>query len=163
MEQIRVSFTFVRHAGEGSLDAGDRALLEAARAATATAHAPYSGFRVGAALRLAGGVELSGANQENAAFPAGLCAERVVLSAAAATHPGETIAAMAISYDSGAEARERPISPCGICRQTLLEYEDRQGHPIRMILGGMQGEVWVLARAADLLPLRFSAKDLEKT
>ncbi|HXB28420.1 MAG TPA: cytidine deaminase [Puia sp.] len=142
------------------LNPSDALLLEAARKATGHAYAPYSNFRVGAAVMLIDGQTLSGSNQENASFPAGICAERVVLSAASATFPGTAIISLALTYINKSSTSNRPISPCGICRQTLAEYEQRFNHPIRMILGGISGEIFIVNRATDLLPFAFSNQEL---
>jgi cytidine deaminase len=144
-----------------SLDPADAALLEAARIATSYAYAPYSKFRVGAAVRLANGNILTGSNQENASFPAGICAERVVLSAASAGFPGIAVSALALTYIKESGSGDQPISPCGICRQTLAEYEQRFTCPIRLILGGATGEIFIIERATDLLPLAFSSQKLK--
>jgi cytidine deaminase len=143
-----------------TLDDDDALLLEAARKATGDAYAPYSKFRVGAAIRLVNGQVISGSNQENASFPAGICAERVVLSAASATHPGTAIISLALTYINESGTGNRPISPCGICRQTLAEYEQRFDQAIRLILGGVSGEIYIISRATDLLPLAFSNLEL---
>jgi cytidine deaminase len=143
-----------------TLDPEDASLLEAAREATGHAYAPYSKFRVGAAIRLNNGQMLSGSNQENASFPAGICAERVVLSAASATYPDSAITSMALTYINESGMANRPISPCGICRQTLAEYEQRFDRSIRLILGGISGEIYIINRATDLLPLAFSKLEL---
>lgn len=142
------------------LDPSDALLLETAREATGHAYAPYSDFRVGASVRLIDGQILSGSNQENASFPAGICAERVVLSAASATFPGTAIVSLALTYVNKSSTSNRPISPCGICRQTLAEYEQRFYHPIRLVLGGISGEIYIISRATDLLPFAFSNKEL---
>src|SRR5450755_1178189 len=138
----------------------DALLLEAAYKATGDAYAPYSNFRVGVALRLSNGNILTGSNQENASFPAGICAERVVLSAASASFPDVEMTGLALTYINETGAGNRPISPCGICRQTLAEYEQRFGKPIRLILGGMSGEIYIINRATDLLPFAFSSHEL---
>jgi cytidine deaminase len=143
-----------------TLEEEDGLLLEAARKATGDAYAPYSSFQVGVAIRLINGEILTGSNQENASFPAGICAERVVLSAASAVFPGVAITAMALTYINASALGNRPISPCGICRQTLAEYEQRFDRPIRLILGGITGEVYVFIRATDLLPFAFSSQEL---
>jgi cytidine deaminase len=139
-----------------TLDPSDSILLTVAREATGHAYAPYSKFRVGAAVRLSNGQILSGSNQENASFPAGICAERVVLSAASATYPGTAVTSLALTYINESGTSNRPISPCGICRQTLAEYEQRFNHQIRLILGGNSGEIFIINRATDLLPFAFS-------
>lgn len=142
-----------------SLESSDILLFEAALKATGHAYAPYSKFRVGAAVRLGNGQILSGSNQENASYPAGICAERVVLSSASASFPGIAIASLALTYVNERAASDRPISPCGICRQTLVEYEQRFGQPIRLILGGISGEIFIVNRATDLLPFAFSMQE----
>lgn len=144
-----------------SLEPADAWLLDAARKATANAYAPYSNFRVGAAVRLVNGQILSGSNQENASYPAGICAERVTLSAASASYPGIAVTSLALTYINETGDGNHPISPCGICRQTLAEYEQRFGHAIRLVLGGSSGEIYILNRATDLLPFAFSSQELK--
>jgi cytidine deaminase len=144
-----------------SLEPADALLLDAARKATGNAYAPYSKFRVGAAVRLGNGQILTGSNQENASFPAGICAERVTLSAASAAFPGMSITDLALTYINEKGASNHPISPCGICRQTLAEYEQRFGQSIRLILGGISGEIYIINRATDLLPFAFSSQELK--
>jgi cytidine deaminase len=144
-----------------ALDTEDARLLEAARQATGHAYAPYSNFRVGAALRLNDGSIITGSNQENASFPAGICAERVALSAVSAVAPGKVVTALALTYINEKGEASRPISPCGICRQSLAEYEQRFGQSIRVILGGSTGEIFVLNKATDLLPLAFNSQELK--
>ena len=135
-------------------------MLSEARKVTQHAYAPYSRFRVGAVARLNNGEIVTGSNQENASFPIGLCAERVLLASAASLFPEVPIKTIAISYRNENGNSDRPISPCGICRQTLLEYETRLKQPIRIILGGLQGKVYIIERAGMLLPLSFSADEL---
>jgi len=144
-----------------ALDPEDARLLKAAREATGHAYAPYSNFRVGAALRLSDGSIITGSNQENASFPAGICAERVALSAVSAVAPGMAVTTMALTYISESGDSSRPISPCGICRQSLAEYEQRFGQPIRVILGGSTGEIFVIDKATNLLPFAFSSQELK--
>jgi len=144
-----------------TLESPDALLLEAAHTAALHAYAPYSNFRVGAAVRLSNGQILTGSNQENASFPAGICAERVTLSAASATYPGMAVTDLALTYINKSGNSGRPISPCGICRQTLVEYEQRFGQSIRLILGGISGEIYIILRATDLLPFAFSSQELK--
>ena len=146
-----------------SLEPEDALLLEAARKATLNAYAPYSKFRVGAAVRLVKGQIISGSNQENASYPAGLCAERVALSAASAGYPGVAVISLALTYINESGDGNHPISPCGICRQTLSEYEQRFDQAIRLVLGGSSGEIYVINRATDLLPFAFSSQELKST
>jgi cytidine deaminase len=142
------------------LEDADARLLEASHQATANAYAPYSKFKVGAAVRLANGQIVTGSNQENASFPAGICAERVTLSAASAAFPGIPVTDLALTYVNESGNSNHPISPCGICRQTLVEYEQRFEQPVRLILGGFSGEIYIINRATDLLPFAFSSQEL---
>jgi cytidine deaminase len=135
-------------------------LLSKAREATQKAYAPYSNFFVGAAALLANKKIITATNQENASFPAGICAERTLLSAIASLYGEIRIDTIAISYNRLNGNSDRPVSPCGICRQSLIEYESRIKQPIRLILSGMQGKVIIIEDAAFLLPLSFNADDL---
>lgn len=162
MEKVAHLFSFVKYDGIDSLNPRDNALLQQARKATSLAFAPYSKFHVGAALQLSNGIIVSGGNQENASFPAGLCAERVALATVSSQYPECKIEAIAVSYDNKTGASERPVSPCGICRQSLAEWEQKQHFPIKLVLGGMSGEVYVIESASLLLPLAFTAGDMKK-
>lgn len=143
-----------------ALPAADAALLRAAIAATSLAYAPYSGFQVGAAALLTNGAIVLGTNQENASYPVGSCAERVLLGNVALQYPGEKIKTMAISYRSAKRASDQPISPCGMCRQALLEFEHRSDAPIRLVLGGETGSVMIIESARLLLPFAFTPREL---
>ena len=136
----------------------DQELLEAARKATQNAYAPYSNFLVGAAARLSNGQILIGANQESASFPVGVCAERALLNSVGSQFPSLTITTMAISYQPVGKDSKEPISPCGMCRQSLLDFENRYGAPIKIILAGIQGQVMVISSASNLLPFGFDGK-----
>ena len=162
MHEEQYSFTFKVYNSIGELNNQDAVLLQKARETTHNAYAPYSHFSVGAVARLKSGAFVQGANQENASFPAGICAERVLLSSVSSQYHNETIEAIAISYHNQNGESDKPVSPCGICRQTLLEYEERQQQPIRLILGGMEGELYVIEKASMLLPLSFTKDDLKK-
>lgn len=120
----------------------DRHLLEQARQASAMAYAPYSGFKVGAALLLENGTVITGNNQENAAFPSGLCAERVALFHAAAQYPDVPIRTLAIVATRKGEYTSEPVSPCGSCRQVMIESESRHNKSFRIILGERTGSLW---------------------
>lgn len=146
------TFSFRRMRWE-SVPAPDRELLERAGEAAAGAYAPYSNFLVGAALRLDNGTVTSGSNQENASFPAGICAERTALHAAMSAAPAARVDVIAVVVPQ--VKGDLPVSPCGICRQALLEQETRQGAPLRVLLGAIGGTVIEIARAGDLLPLHF--------
>lgn len=143
------------------LNEDDAALLREAISATIHAYAPYSNFHVSAYARLANGEFVSGTNQENASYPVGMCAERSLLATAATLHPGVAIDTMAITYHNMNGESKHPISPCGMCRQNLLEYESRVKNPIRIILGGMEGKVYIIETASMLLPLSFTSEDMK--
>lgn len=160
MQQREFQFTYEEYSSDAELAPADRELLHTARTATVNAYAPYSRFRVGGAAMLANGRVITGTNQENASFPVGICAERVLLSAVASLYPGIGIASIAISYFNESGPANRPVSPCGICRQSLQEFEVRTGQPIRLILGGQTGPVYVIPRSGSLLPIGFDADDL---
>jgi cytidine deaminase len=162
MEKKEFTIEVTVYTSSDELPEDDKLLLDAARTFTGNAYAPYSGFNVGAVAMLANGKTVAGSNQENAAYPVGICAERVLLSAASSLYPGVAIETIAISYDNTKGDSKHPVSPCGICRQTLVEYEQRAGTPIRLILSGLEGEVNVLEKSSLLLPLGFSATDMEK-
>lgn len=135
-------------------------LLTKARIVTKHAYAPYSNFFVGAVAKLSNGETVSGTNQENASYPVGICAERVLLGNAATLYPGVGIDAMAISYDSKEIKSDHPISPCGMCRQALLEYETRTEKPIRLILAGQAGNIYIVNTVSFLLPFAFTRGEL---
>ncbi len=132
----------------------DRQLVEKAIGATQNSYAPYSNFHVGACLRLADGREVIGANQENAAFPSGLCAERSAVFAAQSMFPEEAITALAIAARNENGLTAQPVSPCGACRQVILEMEDRYKQDVRILLYGTEG-VYVIPSVKSLLPLYF--------
>lgn len=138
----------------------ERELVESAKKATATSYSPYSHFQVGAALRIATGEIILGSNQENAAYPAGCCAERTALFWASANYPQDAIKAIAIAAWTNGDFTEEATAPCGICRQALLEYENLHGAPIRVYLYGRKG-VQVIPSVAELLPLSFYADSMK--
>jgi cytidine deaminase len=143
------------------LSALDQALLVAAKEATKTAYAPYSNFNVGAAARLSDGQIQIGSNQESTSFPVGICAERTLLNSVGSQFSDLSITTMAISYQPEGKASNEPISPCGMCRQSLLDYENRYGAPIKIILSGINGKVMVIPSAANLLPFGFDGSILK--
>ena len=143
------------------LNEKDAWLLNEAREVTANAYAPYSNFHVGAVAKLTNGEIVAGTNQENASYPVGICAERALLSSAASLYPNIAIDTIAISYDNTRGESNRPISPCGMCRQALVEYEERVKQPIRLILSGLDGKVFIIEKANALLPLSFGSVDLK--
>ena len=161
MRREEFTFSFEVYDKVEELREEDAFLLNGAKAVTRDAYAPYSHFRVGAAARLQNGEIISGTNQENASFPAGICAERTLLSIASVRYPGIPIDTLAISYDNENGPSDRPISPCGICRQSLQEFEQRTGRPVRLVLGGQEGKIFVIPRASLLLPLAFTSEELK--
>lgn len=160
MKDHKIEFRYEVYDSIDDLPKTDAELLMQARMVTKQAYAPYSKFFVGAAARLQNGQVILGTNQENASYPVGSCAERVLLGAAATLYPNMPIETMAISYDTTTQKSDRPISPCGMCRQALLEQETRSNHPIRLILAGQEGKIQIVHTAADLLPFAFTSADL---
>ena len=156
------SFGFEVFDDINELNKEDNALLQEARKITQKAYAPYSNFLVGAAAMCNNGEMVFGTNQENASYPVGICAERVLLASASMLQTEEPIKTIAISYNnlSGNGGSDRPISPCGMCRQSLAEYEERTKQPIRIILSGMEGKVMVIESASQLLPFSFGSGDM---
>src|SRR4026209_1019659 len=142
------------------LDKADILLLSKARSVTTQAYAPYSNFFVGAAAILETGETVVGTNQENASYPVGICAERVLLGNAAIMHPNIAIDTMAISYDSKTLKSDHPISPRGMYRQALVEYETRTTKPIRLVLSGQRGKVIIVNTVSSLLPFAFTSGEL---
>ena len=135
-------------------------LLTIAREAAKCAYAPYSHFKVGAALLLKNGHIVSGNNQENAVYPSGMCAERVALFYAAAQFPDTPIDKIAITAIGNDKEICQPVPPCGNCRQALLEYEIKFRKPIEVIMAGQKGEVYIVKSVSELLPLNFSGSFL---
>lgn len=132
----------------------EQALIEKAKEATNNAYANYSHFYVGAACLLEDGRTVIGANQENAAFPSGLCAERTAIFGAQANYPQLSINTLAIAARNGNGFLTKPISPCGACRQVILEIEDRYKKPVRILLYGTEG-IYCFNSIKDLLPFCF--------
>ncbi len=138
------------------LDPQDRELAEAAIEATKGSYAPYSNFNVGAALRLDTGLIVKGANQENAAFPSGLCAERTALFYASATYPENAVTSIAIAASQNGVICENPATPCGACRQVMAQYQMKGGQPMGIILVGGK-KIWKFEKVDDILPLIFDS------
>lgn len=160
MKKIQRIIDVAEYESSDELSNEDAALLQQARITTEQAYAPYSNFKVGAAALLANGAIVSGTNQENASYPVGICAERVLLSAAAAQYPGTAIDTIAVSYKSDTIKNYEPVSPCGMCRQALIEQQERFNKNIRLILSGQNGKVHVIENAGDLLPFAFESSHL---
>lgn len=159
MQKQSIQFE-ITHLEANELSASETELLASAREAMNTSYSPYSKYKVGAALRLASGNIVQGSNQENASFPAGLCAERVAVFQAGVRFPGEVIECIAIAV-SGGEKPASPAAPCGNCRQAILEYELRQEQPIRYLLAAGNQTIVAIPSTRDLLPLGFDSSYLK--
>lgn len=159
MEKIDINIT-ISYCQLEELTAEDQELVERAKQATLNSYSPYSKFAVGAAVRLKNGDIIIGANQENAAFPSGLCAERTAIFAAQAQHPDQPITVLAIAARNSNGLMKEPVVPCGSCRQVMTEIEDRYNQPIRILLYGTNG-IYVVNTVKDILPLGFIGKSME--
>ncbi len=160
MQKKEAIFSYNSYSTIENLNANDKALMLQARENTKNAYAPYSKFNVSAVARLVNGQIITGTNFENASFPVGICAERALISAISSLYPKAAIDTMAISYHNEDGESKNPVSPCGMCRQALNEYEQVSKHPIRLLLSGMEGEVLEIKKSSQLLPLSFNASDL---
>ena len=160
MKVYSFNFSYQVFNGIAELEVNDAVLLQQARNLIPVAYAPYSRFSVAAVAKLANGEIAKGTNQENASSPVGICAERSLLAVVGTLFPNEIIETIAITYQPQDGESDKPISPCGMCRQALLEYETRVQHNIRIVLAGMEGVVYIIQSAKDLLPLAFSEADL---
>ncbi|MDH8701971.1 cytidine deaminase [Dysgonomonadaceae bacterium PH5-43] len=153
MKEINIS-TKIRVCSYEELNSDEKILIDVAKKAALKSYSPYSKFKVGAAVRLSGGTIVDGNNQENIAYPSGLCAERVVLFYANSQYPNEEVDAIAIAAYSFNKFTEKAITPCGACRQVILETQNRFKHNIKLYLYG-EKEVFVINSINDLLPLAF--------
>jgi cytidine deaminase len=160
MELKNISVSWIEYDDISELDPSDRELLSVAVESSSDAYAPYSGFRVGTAVRLDNGTVVIGTNIENTAFPSGICAERNALSTSASNYPGIRPTAIAIAARTIKGLTADPVSPCGNCRQVIAEEEFRYGKSIRIILGG-RSKIRLIEKGGDLLPLQFSRNDLK--
>ncbi len=138
------------------LEPQDKELAQAAIEALSGSYAPYSNFNVGAAVRMEDGEIVKGSNQENAAYPSGLCAERTALFYASASRPGKAIISIAIVAGQNGNLCATPATPCGACRQVMAQYQLKGGKPMSVILAGAE-KVWVFDKVDDLLPLIFDS------
>lgn len=163
MNQKTISFNYQEFEDASFLPTEERELVALSRQMTNSAYAPYSQFYVGAAVLLENGKVITGNNQENGAYPSGLCAERVAVFAASSMYPGVPMKMIAVSAKSTRVSIQEPVSPCGACRQVMLEYEILQNKPIKVLLSGEDGKVFAIEKVKDLLPLSFSGDDLKTT
>jgi len=156
MTNKEIKIAWREYYGLDELDAQDRDLAQAAIDATALSYAPYSGFNVGAAVLFEDGEIVKGANQENAAYPSGLCAERTALFYASASRPDKAMTAIAIAAGQKGKICDMPATPCGACRQVMAQYQTKSGRPMKVILVG-EKLIWSFDKVDDLLPLIFDS------
>ena len=145
-----------RYEGLGNFSASVGKLIAKSREALRNAYVPYSGFRVGAAIYLENGVFVQGCNQENRAFPSGLCAERTALFSAGSLYPDQPIKGLALYSEDGGDVNV--MTPCGACRQVMFEFQQKQKTPFPVYLAGKNEEVWYVEDVENLLPFPFVPK-----
>jgi len=159
-KELKIEYRQAKSAQE--LSAQDQDLFKKAIEAMGNAYAPYSLFKVGCALLLANGEVVKGSNQENMAYPSGLCAERVALFAASANFPGVPVKTLAVVAKPITEDESMTVSPCGSCRQVMVEYERIQHEPMKIITGSVNGPIFITENANAMLPLAFFDAGLTK-
>lgn len=162
MEHIKLTFEIEAYQSKDELHADDRELLKQAAMAAKQAYAPYSLFKVGAAVRLKSGKIVTGNNQENAAYPSGLCAERVALFFASANYPDDAVEAIAVTALSDNFTINEPVTPCGACRQVMVEAEKLHNRKIKVIMQGENGNIFISNSIENLLPVSFKGDKLKK-
>lgn len=153
-KEINIRYTEFRSLDE--MPEQDRLLAESAISATANSYSPYSGFRVGAAVRLSNGETICGSNQENIAYPSGLCAERTAMFYAHSKYPEAVIEEIALAGVKNGNLCKLPVSPCGACRQVMAEYQVKSGRQMKIILAGAEA-IYVFEKVEDILPLVFDS------
>ena len=153
-KEIKIAYT--EYTSLDELDPQDRILVESAIEATTSAYAPYSNFKVGAAVRFEDGQIIKGSNQENAAYPSGMCAERTALFYASASRPDVPMNALAIAAAQDGRLIPNPVAPCGACRQVMAQYQLKSGCPMKVLLVGGE-KIWRFEKVDDLLPLIFDS------
>ena len=162
LEKKEVKIEYQQAQSVHELAPDEQKLFKLAIEAMGNAYAPYSRFEVGCALLLANGEIIKGNNQENMAYPSGLCAERVALFTASANYPGVPIKILAVVAKPLAADENMTISPCGGCRQVMVEYERIQNEPIKIITGSPSGSIFITEKAHTLMPLAFYDSGLTK-
>lgn len=155
-KQLKIDYEWLDHWKE--LPDSEYILIEKAYEASKDAYAPYSNFKVGAAVLLADGTIVKGNNQENIAYPSGLCAERVALFYAGANYPDMAVKTIVVLAQGDLVAVDECVSPCGSCRQVIAESESRQDEPIRIILVAQDGKTWIFDSIKDILVFPFGVK-----
>jgi cytidine deaminase len=163
MEIKKINISYEEYDENDTISSSDEKLIHEAVCALDGSYAPYSEFHVGAAVLLGNGVVIKGSNQENAAYPSGLCAERVALFYASSKYPNESVASLAITGKSNHFVSTEPITPCGSCRQVIAEIEKKQGSKIRVIMKGEKGVTRVVEGIDSLLPMVFHEDKLKKS
>ena len=156
MTSKEIKIAYQEYDSPDQLSPEDRELAEAAVEAAGGSYAPYSKFNVGAAVRLDNGLIIKGANQENAAYPSGLCAERTAMFYASATYPDSCMSSIAIAASQGGILCAEPATPCGACRQVMAQYQTKGGHPMSILLVG-SSRIWKFEKVDDILPLIFDS------
>ena len=159
MNLLHINTQIERYTAD-ELIADDTELIQKAREAAQKSYSPYSGFKVGAAVLLQNGEIVTGNNQENAAYPSGICAERTAIFWANSQYPDVPVVKIAVTVFKNGKIIPTPVAPCGACRQVMIETETRFNTSIKTILDSNE-EVWMIKNAGDLLPLFFNGKDLE--
>jgi len=160
MKKVNIGASGYLYDDMSELSEEDKNLMEAAIEATKNSYSPYSNFKVGAALLMEDGSIIQGSNQENAAYPSGMCAERVAIWKAGSSFPGKKVKKIAITANSANKTVDKPVGPCGACRQTLLEYEINQEEPMEVIFMGEIGKVVKTESVTSLLPFSFDSSYL---
>ena len=156
MTSKEIKIAYLEYESLDQLDPNDRQLAEAAIEATQGSYAPYSKFNVGAAVRLDTGMIIKGSNQENAAYPSGICAERTAMFYAAATYPDSAITDIAVVASQDGILCDNPATPCGACRQVMAQYQTKGGRPMSILLVGGK-KIWKFSKVDDILPLIFDS------
>ena len=162
MKKAELKIIYEEYQSIDELNTQDMELVEKATEALNRAYAPYSQYHVGAALLLEDGKIITGNNQENVAYPSGLCAERVAMFYASSQYPDAIIRTVAIAAKAKNFVITEAVAPCGACRQVMSEYETKQQSPIRIILKAEQGKILAFDKIEDILPLMFHAEELKK-
>lgn len=162
MQKLKLEMEYIEYNSIEELSDSDRFLIQKAKKAAENAYAPYSEFLVGAAILLENGIVVIGNNQENAAFPSGMCAERIAVFSVASQYPDIAITTIAITAFSKKYTVNHPIAPCGSCRQVIAEVEKRQNKSIRMLLSGQEGKIIEIMGIETILPFMFSSDELKK-
>lgn len=162
-DTVEVKVKLHKYPSDSELPNELRNLLDSAKESTNRSYAPHSGFYVGAAVLLEDGSVVQGNNQENIAFPSGLCAERVALFYCQSKFPSKKIKAIAITARSKNGTVDTPVTPCGACRQVMVEYEQKQKSAIQVILGGETGEIFVSENVLQFVPFYFDSELVERS